>query len=408
MIDYSEQAMPPLSTPRSRIGSAYLLLALFAGLLGGAMTLPFINAHPTTGLIVSHALLMGFFVVVPGVLGGMAYWLLPQSIGARKMALPSFSLLAWLLLAVGIIALPLRPAMALMLWSVGVTALSVDLIATILEERSKPYRVLSPMVWSFLFSAIGLMMIAPVMMALLVKGKVDLDSASSLMTFFQIPELSLLILPAFGMVAQALLPARETFAAKMAPYLFGVIGFLAPLLWVKSLFCSMPLHNGFYIMVLAQFVPALIFLVSLCLSLWSTSFRQSAAPYWAVMAVVLLFIGSVSALLSPTHYAAFSAIGDVSRGHQSIIFGSLLALCAGFYAWMSQIVPFFSKGYLEIGIAHAFVTFVAMLCFMLPQAQLFSVVLTAVSILGFVFMGFFACASLKQRRASLKRSFVKG
>lgn len=409
MIGYSEPVETSISTLRGRIGTAYLLLALFAGLLGGGMTLPIVNMHPTAGLLVSHAILMGFFVVVPGILGGLAYWLLPHAIGAQNMALPFFAITAWLFLATGVIILPLWPVLALMFWSLGTIPLSIDIIATILEKRTKPFKALAPMVWAFLFNAVALIIVAPVIMALLVKGKIDIGSASSLLQFFQIPELSLLLLPAFGMIAQALLPDRDSFSKKIAPYLLGALGFVAPLLWVKNLFCGFPLHNVIYIISLTQLVPAILFLVSLCISLWRASFRQSPAPYWAVMATLLLIIGNVSALLSPSHYAVLSAMGDVSRGHQFIVFGSLLALCAGFYAWVAQTVPFFSKGYLELGVAHAFVTFAAMLCFMLPQAQLFAVVLAAASLLVFVLMGFFVCVNLKKRQgSSLKRSFAKG
>ncbi|WP_236646566.1 cbb3-type cytochrome c oxidase subunit I [Aristophania vespae] len=409
MIDYSKKYPKFFFTRDSLIGAAFLILALFAGLLGGAMMLPFIEIRPSSGIVVSHMLLMAFFVITPGILGGMAYWLLPQSLGAQKMALPVASLIAWLLLAISVIILPLVPVLGLILWSISMVALSIDLIATILEERVKKFRQLSPIVWSFLFSAISLLLMAPIILALIVKGKIDFNSAYSLMLFFKIPEMSFLLLPALGVVAEALSPFKENLTIKLAPYIMGIIGLVAPTLWIQTLFCALP--HGFlnYIMPLSQIVPAMVFLACLCSSLWNASFKRGAAPFWALNAMILLFLGGMCSLFIPPSYTALSVLGDISHGHQAIIFGSVMALCAGFYAWLSQLFSEMSKSFTQAGIAHAFLTLSAMLCFMVPQIQWLAITLAGISLLGFSILGFQACFIIKKKQIiSLQRSFPKG
>ena len=94
------------STNHKDIGTMYLVFALIAGLIGGAMSVymrmelmePGVqfmtdedgvpNGHFWNVLITAHGLIMVFFVVMPALIGGFGNWFVPLMIGAPDMAFP--------------------------------------------------------------------------------------------------------------------------------------------------------------------------------------------------------------------------------------------------------------------------------------------------------------------------------
>ena len=94
----------------------YLVFALIAGLIGGAMSVymrmelmePGVqfmtdedgvpNGHFWNVLITAHGLIMVFFVVMPALIGGFGNWFVPLMIGAPDMAFPRMNNISfWLL-----------------------------------------------------------------------------------------------------------------------------------------------------------------------------------------------------------------------------------------------------------------------------------------------------------------------
>lgn len=114
-----------MSTNHKDIGTLYLIFAIFAGIIGGAISglmrlelaepgIQYLQAWTTTMqgseasmdqayhlwnvLITAHGLIMVFFMVMPAMIGGFGNWFVPLMIGAPDMAFPRMNNISfWLL-----------------------------------------------------------------------------------------------------------------------------------------------------------------------------------------------------------------------------------------------------------------------------------------------------------------------
>ncbi len=366
-----------------KVGMWALILAVLAGLSGGLAALfyqvnqflpVFFHLHDfnTAQIIQTHAIMMVFYVLQPVLMVSFNVWFLPVLMGSKKFAFPSINIFSVFLLWVGFlfnfssffyVENALLNILSLVFWSLASLLFSINVMVTFINHRNAElkYSSVPLFAWIQFISSGFLLCVSSAFLAVLTGDfwnyNIRLDWViSQTIQNFSLPIMTVLILPAFGLIIHII----QTVSEALSHFNKVLLGFVA--LYSLVLFVSWNkfVINGFLWQVnfsstIEKTLIISLYILVVVLSIFALRFFKAGNK--KIPTPVLWSFGFIILLFFAWPYTGL--INGVNQIHSPIIYAILMAVFAGFYFWMGKI---FGKLYSEIlGKLHFYVTMIGVL-----------------------------------------------
>lgn len=413
------------TTNHKKVGILYIFTSCYFGFVGAVLALlmrtqlsvpdnNFLTGNFYNQAVTMHGVIMIFWFLSPLAIG-FANYFVPLQIGAEDLAFPRLNALSyWLYLAGGIFEIisffvpggsanggwttyqPLGtsqfspgagPTLVFIGWillTVSVTLGSVNFITTIFWMRAPGVTIsrIPMFTWFMFFTIVAMLFSFPALIAALVLlvsdrvlGTVFFSLASiqpsilwdNLFWFFGHPEVYIVLLPAFGVIAEVLqvfsgrpLAAKNVILISTAiivlPLSFGV--------WMHHMFVTgvpLALQNVFSISTIAISLPFDIITLALIETLLHGNIRLNAPMLFALGGIVLFIIGGITGvfLSSPVLDRVFrGSYFVVGHFHYVMVGAAIFGLIAGIYYWLPRMTGrMYNEGLAKIHFIVSFIGF---------------------------------------------------
>jgi cytochrome c oxidase subunit 1 len=381
----------------------YIGKLLGPGMPGGVMTPEFYNS-----LGAMHGTIMVFLGIIPIGFAGFGNYIVPLQIGAPDMTFPKINMLSyWSFVLGGLVLLgsfflpqgaaangwtsyaPLADVMqqdpnpwlgGQTFWLIGMVFLatssvlgSINFIATIIQLRARgmTWMRLPFFVWAQFVAAFLLLLAFPPMEAgtilqlmdrlagtsfylpagLVVNGAPLIVSGGGspllwqhLFWFLVHPEVYVLILPAFGIVAEIVAnnTRKPLWGYKSLVFAVLLLGFLSFIVWAHHMYLTgmgRLVSAFFQITTVTISVPSVIILSALLISLWGGSIRFTVPMLFVVAFMPMFGIGGLTGIplaLAPADLYLHDTYYIIAHFHYIVAPGTIFALFAGIYYWFPK------------------------------------------------------------------------
>jgi cytochrome c oxidase subunit I+III len=389
------------TTNHKDIGTLYFFTSLYFGFIGAILALlirvqlsvpnnAFLSAFYYDQAVTMHGLIMIFWFLSPVALG-LANYFIPLQIGSKDLAFPRINAMSyWLYLSAGIVAVlsffvpggtanagwttyqplavlalgvgPTLAYLAMILLAASITLGSINFMVSIIWLRS-PGMTLSKMpmfTWFILFTIIAMLFAFPTLIAAFVLASADRILGTVFFTstgiqpsilwdnlfwFFGHPEVYIVLLPGFGLIANVLpaftgrpLAARNAILVStgliVIPLSFGV--------WMHHMFLTgipVALQGAFSIATIAISIPFDVITLSFVESLIRGRVKFATPMLFALGGVVLFIIGGITGIFlsSPVLDRVFrGSYFVVSHFHYVMVGAAIFGIIAGIYYWLPR------------------------------------------------------------------------
>ena len=349
-----------------------------------------------------HGTIMVFLGIVPLAVGAFGNYLVPLQIGAPDMAFPKLNMASyWTYFVGGVLMLtsffvpggapqsgwtsypPLSniATSGQTVWLFGMLALiissllgSANFIVTIVQLRAPgltwmrlPFFVWAQFVTSFLlllaFPALQAAAVLQMMdrlagtsffmpSGLVVSGQVLEVSGGGnpllwqhLFWFLAHPEVYVLILPAFGIIAEVIAnnTRKPLWGYRSLVYAATFLGFMSFIVWAHHMFMTgmgTVMSTFFQTTTMIISIPSVIILTALIISLWGASIRFTVPMLFALAFLPMFAIGGLTGLplgLAPTDIHLHDTYYVIGHFHYVVAPGTIFAMFAGIYYWFPKI-----------------------------------------------------------------------